>query len=209
MWLHVDGAYGAAAVLTRRGGDLLRGMELADSLSLDPHKWLFQPFEIGCILVRDASLLRDTFQVLPEYLKDTHRQSAEINLTDYGVQLTRSFRALKLWLSLKYFGLDSFRAAIEHGFELAEFTEACLRDMPGWEIISPAQMGIVCFRHRASDDAAHLELVQRILRDGFALVTSTVLGGSTVLRMCHINPRSTQEDVEETLRRLDRLARES
>jgi aromatic-L-amino-acid/L-tryptophan decarboxylase len=209
MWLHVDGAYGAAAVLTRRGGDLLRGIELADSLSLDPHKWLFQPFEIGCVLVRDANLLRDTFQVLPEYLKDTHQQSAEINLTDYGVQLTRSFRALKLWLSLKYFGLDSFRAAIEHGFELAEFTEACLRDMPGWKIVSPAQMGIVCFRHQASDDAAHLELVQRILRDGFALVTSTVLGGSTVLRMCHINPRSTQKDVEETLRRLDRLARDA
>jgi glutamate/tyrosine decarboxylase-like PLP-dependent enzyme len=208
MWLHVDGAYGAAAVLCQRGRDLLRGIHLADSLSFDPHKWLFQPFETGCVLVRDANLLRDTFQVLPEYLKDTHLRSAEINLTDYGVQLTRNFRALKLWLSLKYFGLDSFRAAIEHGFELAEFTQTCLRKMPGWEIVTPAQMGIVCFRHHASDDAGHLELVQKILRDGFALVTSTILRGRTVLRMCPINPRSTEADVEETLKRLDRFARE-
>jgi aromatic-L-amino-acid decarboxylase len=209
MWLHVDGAYGAAAVLSPRGRGLLQGIELADSLSLDPHKWLFQPFETGCVLVRDANLLLDTFQVLPEYLKDTRQQSADINLTDYGVQLTRNFRALKLWLSLKYFGLDSFRAAIEHGFDLAEFTEACLRKMPGWEIVTPAQMGIVCFRHPASDDAAHLRLVQRILKDGFALVTSTELRGTAVLRMCLINPRSTETDVEETLRRLDRFARDS
>jgi len=196
-------------VLCQRGRDLLQGIEFADSLSFDPHKWLFQPFETGCVLVRDADMLRDTFQVFPEYLKDTHQQSAEINLADYGVQLTRNFRALKLWLSLKYFGLDSFRAAIERGFVLAEFTEACLRNMPGWEIVTPAQMGIVCFRHQASDDAAHLRLVQRILKDGFALVTSTVLRGTTVLRMCPINPRSTEADIEETLRRLDRFAREA
>jgi glutamate/tyrosine decarboxylase-like PLP-dependent enzyme len=80
--------------------------------------------------------------------------------------------------------------------------------MPGWEIVTPAQMGIVCFRHQASDDAGHLELVQKILRDGFALVTSTILRGRTVLRMCPINPRSTEADVEETLKRLDRFARE-
>jgi glutamate/tyrosine decarboxylase-like PLP-dependent enzyme len=208
MWMHVDGAYGAAAVLCPRGRELLRGIELADSLSFDPHKWLFQPFETGCVLVRDGDMLRDTFQVFPEYLKDTHQQLAEINLADYGVQLTRNFRALKLWLSLKYFGLESFRAAIEHGFALAEFCEACIRKTPGWEIVTSAQMGIVCFRHRASDDAAHLRLVQRILKDGYALVTSTILRGTTVLRMCAINPRSTEADVEETLRRLDRFAQD-
>lgn len=207
MWLHIDGAYGAAAVLSERGRSLLRGIDLADSLSLDPHKWLFQPFETGCVLVRDVNRLRETFQIMPEYLKDTHQQSSEINLTDHGLQLTRNFRALKLWLSLKYFGLDSFRAAIQHGLVLAEFTEACLRKMSGWEIVTPAQMGIVCFRHTASGDAAHLELVQMMLRDGYALATSTVLRGRTVLRMCPINPRSTEADVEETLRRLDRFAR--
>jgi glutamate/tyrosine decarboxylase-like PLP-dependent enzyme len=207
LWLHVDGAYGAAAVICDRGRRLLDGLELADSLSLDPHKWLFQPFEIGCILVRDVVQLRDTFLILPEYLKDTHQYSAEFNFTDHGLQLTRGFRALKLWMSIKVFGMAAFRAAIERGFELAEFVEARLRKMPGWEIVTPAQMGIVCFRYGPADDAAHLRLVQAILKDGFALITSTVLQSRTVLRTCTINPRTTELDIEKTLERLDLLAR--
>jgi len=206
LWLHVDGAYGAAAALSRRGRDLLRGIELADSLSLDPHKWLFQPFEIGCVLVRDLAQLRDTFRILPEYLKDTHQRSEDFNFTDYGLQLTRSFRALKLWMSIQVFGMASFRAAIERGFVLAEFTEACLGGMPGWEIVTPANMAVVCFRYSAGSDAFHLRLVQALLDDGSALITSTVLRGRTVLRACTINPRSTQADIRTTLERLDFLA---
>ena len=207
LWLHVDGAYGAAAAICNQGRELLAGIEMADSLSLDPHKWLFQPFEIGCVLVREVVHLRDTFLILPEYLKDTHQYSDEFNFTDYGLQLTRGFRALKLWMSIKVFGMAAFRAAIERGFELAEFTEARLRKMPGWEIVTPAQMGIVCFRFEGADDAAHLGLVQSILKDGFALITSTVLRGRTVLRMCTINPRTSEADIEDTLDRLDCLAR--
>ena len=206
LWLHVDGAYGAAAVICNRGRELLAGLELADSLSLDPHKWLFQPFEIGCVLLREQVHLRDTFLILPEYLKDTHQYSAEFNFTDHGLPLTRGFRALKLWMSIKVFGMAAFREAVERGFELAEFIEARLRKMPGWEIVTPAQMGIVCFRYAAADDAAHLRLVQAILKDGFALITSTVLRGRTVLRTCTINPRTTEADIEETLDRLNRLA---
>ncbi|HTA72348.1 MAG TPA: aminotransferase class V-fold PLP-dependent enzyme [Bryobacteraceae bacterium] len=207
LWLHVDGAYGAAAAICNRGRELLAGIELADSLSLDPHKWLFQPFEIGCVLVRELVHLRDTFLILPEYLKDTHQYSTEFNFTDHGLQLTRAFRALKLWMSIKVFGMAAFRAAVERGFTLAEFTEARLRKMPGWEIVTPAQMGIVCFRFESADDAAHRRLVQSILKDGFALITSTVLRCRTVLRTCTINPRTTEADIEATLDRLDRLAR--
>jgi len=206
LWLHVDGAYGAAAVICNRGRDLLDGLEMADSLSLDPHKWLFQPFEIGCVLVRELAHLRDTFLILPEYLKDAQQYSTEFNFTDYGLQLTRGFRALKLWMSIKVFGMAAFRAAVERGFALAEFTEARLRKMSGWEIVTPAQMGIVCFRYESADDTAHLQLVQSILKDGFALITSTVLQGRTVLRTCTINPRTTESDIEETLDRLDLLA---
>ncbi len=206
LWLHVDGAYGAAAAISLRGRELLRGIELADSLSLDPHKWLFQPFEIGCVLVRDLAQLRDTFRILPEYLKDTHQDSEDFNFTDYGLQLTRSFRALKLWMSIQVFGMASFRAAIQRGFVLAEFTEACLREMPGWEIVTPANMAVVCFRYSAGSDAFHLRLVQALLDDGSALITSTVLRGRTVLRTCTINPRTTQADIRTTLERLDFLA---
>lgn len=207
LWLHVDGAYGAAAAISRRGRELLRGIELADSLSLDPHKWLFQPFEIGCVLVRDLAQLRDTFRILPEYLKDTHQYSEDFNFTDYGLQLTRGFRALKLWMSIQVFGLASFRAAIERGFVLAEFTEACLRGMPGWEVVTPANLAVVCFRYSPGSDAFHLRLVQALLDDGLALITSTVLRGRTVLRTCTINPRTTQADIRATLERLDFLAR--
>ena len=207
LWLHVDGAYGAAAVISERGRRLLAGLELADSLSLDPHKWLFQPFEAGCVLVRDLAHLRDTFRIMPEYLRDTQQNPAEFNFTDHGLQLTRGFRALKLWMSIQVFGMASMRAAVARGFQLAEFTEACLRRMPGWEIVSPAQMGIVCFRHSLLDDAAHLRLVQKTLEDGFALITSTVLGGRTALRTCTINPRTRELDIEETLGRLDGFAR--
>ena len=206
LWLHVDGAYGAASALSTRGRTLLQGIELADSLSLDPHKWLFQPFEIGCVLVRDLAQLRDTFRILPEYLKDTHQHSQEFNFTDHGLQLTRGFRALKLWMSIKVFGMASFRAAIERGFALAEFTEACLREMPGWEVVTPANMAVVCFRYSAGGDAFHLKLVQAILEDGFALITSTVLRGRTVLRTCTINPRTTETDIRGTLDRLNILA---
>jgi aromatic-L-amino-acid decarboxylase len=208
LWLHVDGAYGAAAVASQRGRELLGGLGLADSLSLDPHKWLFQPFEIGCVLVRDGALLSRTFLILPEYLKDTHQYSAEFNFTDHGLQLTRGFRALKLWMSIKVFGMASFRAAIDRAFVLAEFTEACLRKMPGWEIVTPAQLGIVCFRYKPANDAAHLQLVQTLLQDGFSLITSTVLRHRTVLRTCTINPRTTETDIEQSLARLDAFARQ-
>jgi aromatic-L-amino-acid decarboxylase len=207
LWLHVDGAYGAAAAISDRGRELLEGIDLADSLSLDPHKWLFQPFEIGCVLVRDIANLRDTFRILPDYLKDTQQYSAEFNFTDHGLQLTRSFRALKLWMSIKVFGMAAFRAAIDRGFAQAEFVEARLRRMPGWEIVTPAQMGIVCFRYSSADDAAHMRLVQTVLQDGFALITSTVLKHRSVLRTCTINPRTTNDDIDQSLERLDELAR--
>lgn len=207
MWLHVDGAYGAAAVLCEQGRALLDGLALADSLSLDPHKWLFQPFETGCVLVRNGGQLRNTFRILPDYLQDVHRNTDEINFTDLGIQLTRSFRALKVWLSFKVFGVGAFREAIAHGLRLAELAEARLREMADWEIVSPAQMAVVCFCYRRGDDAFHAAMVEAMLEDGFALATSTVLGGRTVLRMCTINPRTTEADVEMTIGRMDALAR--
>ena len=203
LWLHVDGAYGAAVALCDRGKGLLQGIELADSLALDPHKWLFQSMECGCVLLRDASILKATYRIMPEYLADVHRNLTEFNPCDYGIQLTRSFRALKLWMSIQYFGLDAFRNAMEQGFALAEFAEAKLRAMPGWEIVTPAFM-----RHRdvsSSRAADYAKIHQTMLRDGFALATSTVLKGRTVLRFCTINPRTTEDDVTRTLDWIDSL----
>jgi glutamate/tyrosine decarboxylase-like PLP-dependent enzyme len=205
LWMHVDGAYGAAAGINERGRAALAGIELADSLSFDPHKWLFQSFECGCVLLRDAARLKATYRIMPEYLADVHRNVAEFNPCDYGIQLTRGFRALKVWMSIQYFGMDAFRAAVEHGFELAEFAEAKLRRMPQWEIVTPAQMGIVTFRRRGADERFYPKLHDAMLRDGFALATSTILNGRTVLRLCTINPRTTELEIEQTLDWIDRL----
>ena len=206
LWMHVDGAYGAAAAISDRGRKLLDGIELADSLSFDPHKWLFQPIECGCVLLRDATLLKSTYRIMPEYLADVHRNVTEVNPCDYGIQLTRGFRALKVWMSIQYFGMDAFRSAVDRGFALAEFAEAKLRKMPNWEVITPAQMGIVTFRRRGAEESYYHQVHDAMLRDGFALATSTVLNGRTALRLCTINPRTTEADVEQTLDWLDRLA---
>jgi len=202
MWMHVDGAYGAAAALCDRGRALLQGLELADSLSLDPHKWLFQSIECGCVILRDADILKATYRITPEYLAEVHRNISEINPHDYGMQLTRGPRALKLWMSIQYFGLDAFRTAMERGFGLAELAERKLRAMPGWEIVTPAQMGIVTFHHPGTD---YEKIHNSMLSDGFALATSTVLKGRKVLRFCTINPRTTEDDITQTLDHIDRL----
>jgi aromatic-L-amino-acid decarboxylase len=207
LWLHIDGAFGAAAVLSQRGKTILNGLERAHSISLDPHKWLFQSFECGCVLVRDVALLKAAFQVTPDYLRDVHREVAEFNPCDYGVQLTRSFRALKVWMSFETFGLAAFRQAITRGFELAEVAERELRARGGWQILSPAQMATICFRFGQSE-ALQAQLVDAMLRDGFAFLTSTSLKGVTCLRLCTINPRTTDEDIVETVNRLDQLARQ-
>ena len=206
LWLHADGAYGAAAVICERGRKNLRGLERVDSLSLDPHKWLFQPFECGCVLVRDRLLLRSAFRVTADYLRDVHRETGEVNLGDHGIQLTRSFRALKLWLSIKTFGMAAFREAVTRGFELAELAERELRARAGWEILSSAQMGIVCFRF-GKDDELQGRIVEAMLREGYAFLTSTKIKQSICLRFCTINPRTTDQDIIESVRRLDECAR--
>ncbi|HVF59379.1 MAG TPA: aminotransferase class I/II-fold pyridoxal phosphate-dependent enzyme [Thermoanaerobaculia bacterium] len=209
LWLHVDGAYGAAAVLAERGRAALAGLERADSLSLDPHKWLFQPFACGCVLLREGHLLRQTFHVLPEYLQDVDRGLEEVNFCDLGIELTRGFRALKLWLSLQVFGLAAFRRAVERGIELAERAEALLRAAPErWRVVAPASLGVVCFRWappglpEAALERANRGVSDGLLADGTAFASSTRLGGRTVLRLCTINPRTTEEDLAWTLERM-------
>jgi aromatic-L-amino-acid/L-tryptophan decarboxylase len=203
LWLHVDGAYGAPAVLTEKGRAALAGLERADSLVLDPHKWLFQPYEIGCVLVREAGLLERTFTLSGVYLRDT--LGGEVNFRDRSVQLTRGGRALKLWLSIRVFGLAAFREAIAHGIALAEHAEALLRARPGWEVVSPAQLAIVCFR-RHGDDALQTRLAAAMVADGFAAPSTTEVGGRVALRMCTINPRTTFNDIERTILRMDELS---
>ena len=202
LWFHVDGAYGAAAALCESGRKALVGIGRADSLTIDPHKWLFQPYEAGAVLIREPGLLESTFTLNGEYLRDTF--GGEVNFRDRGIQLTRGVRALKLWLSVEVFGLSAFRDAVAHGIALAEHAEAVLRSRPGWEIVTPAQLGIVCFARDGGDES---QISAATVRDGYAAPSTTVLRGRTVLRFCTINPRTTFEDIEATIERMEWFSR--
>ncbi|MHC4599646.1 MAG: pyridoxal phosphate-dependent decarboxylase family protein [Planctomycetota bacterium] len=211
LWFHVDGAYGAPAVLCQKGEALLEGIGLADSLTLDPHKWLFQPMEAGCVLLREGNRLRDAFRVTPEYMKDTE---GEVNVADAGLQLTRGFRALKLWMSMKTFGVAAFRDAVAHGIRLGELAQEVLESSPRFEIVTPAQLGILTFRLASAHgdpgraDEANRSVVGRLREEGRAMLSTTELRGRTVLRMCVNNPRTTEEDIRETVGLLERWAGE-
>ncbi|MEX2281041.1 MAG: aminotransferase class V-fold PLP-dependent enzyme [Gemmatimonadota bacterium] len=205
MWLHVDGAYGGFAVLTDRGKRWLTGIEQADSVTLDPHKWLYQPFETGCLLVRDSANLVQAFHMMPDYLQDTAVAGQEVNFGDRGIQLTRSARAIKVWLSLQYFGLSRIRAAIDQTLDLTLDAEAMLRAAGCFEILTGAQLGVVCFRRTwpgASEtvlEQRNLRLTRDLAQSGLALISSTRVQGRYALRFCIMNHRTTSVDIEQVV----------
>jgi glutamate/tyrosine decarboxylase-like PLP-dependent enzyme len=204
LWLHVDGAYGGFAALSERGRAQLSGIELADSVTLDPHKWLYQPIECGSLLVREGWRLRDAFTINPDYLHDYRGE--EVNFADYGLQLTRTARALKIWLSISYFGLEAFRTAIDRAIELAHAAEEQVRASPNLELLSPASLGIICFRRTLpgvadEETRARLngELVRQFEATGRGLVSSTRLHGTYAIRLCVMNHTSGPDDVAAVL----------
>ncbi|WP_353095206.1 aminotransferase class V-fold PLP-dependent enzyme [Tissierella praeacuta] len=214
IWMHVDGAYGASVLLTKKYKHLLKGIELADSVSWDAHKWLFQTYSCGMVLVKDRLNLLNSFHANPEYLKDIEAKGDQVNFGDMGIELTRPARGLKLWLTLQVMGSDAISAAIEHGFQLAEWAENELNKRKNWEIISHAQLAIVNFRFapygltEEQTDEINQKISQAIIDDGYAGVFTTELNGKKVLRICAINPYTTESDMRNTVRILNEYAQE-
>ena len=217
LWLHVDAAYGGFAVVTEQGKRLLRGIERADSIGLDAHKWFFQPYEAGCLLVKDESTLTDAFAVRPDILQDTVWGANHPNFSNLGLQLSRSVRALKVWMSIQTFGMAAFRRAVARGMELAARAEAYVRASAVLEALNTATLGIVCFRVNPADsdlDEAELDKVNRTVLarmfwDDPAFMSSTLLHGTFALRMCIINHTTTWDDIRETLEAVERFGREA
>lgn len=214
LWMHVDAAFGGAAILSKDGNTILKGIEKADSLTVDPHKWFFQPYEIGCLLVKDHKWLSKTFSEKPVYLKDIEGNDSEINFYDHGIELTRGFRALKFYMSLKTFGLDAFKKAIQSGIDLAENVEELLRKSPMWEVISPATLAVINFRLNPIKynlpekelDTVNQFISKQIINTRSAVLVTTVLQNQVVLRMCLINPRTTMDDIKSTLDLCEKIA---
>jgi glutamate/tyrosine decarboxylase-like PLP-dependent enzyme len=214
VWLHVDGAYGGFAALTDRGRRLLGGIELADSVTLDPHKLLFQPYECGGLLVREPDGLRAAFEIVPPYLRDTRgADDGEVNLGDHGIQQSRTSHAFKVWLSIQTFGLEGFRRAIDRSLDLAEHAARRIEVSDELELVAPQSLGITCFRRRPAgvDDEAELAalnagLVAELERSGVAFVSSTTLRGRYAIRLCPMNHVTTVDDVDRALDFLERSA---
>lgn len=217
LWLHVDAAYGGFAIVTEQGKRLLRGIERADSIGLDPHKWFFQPYEVGCLLAKDQNTLKDAFAVRLDILQDTVWGKDHPNFADYGLQLSRSFRALKVWMSVQTFGMAAFRRAIAKGMELAARAEDHVRASPVLEATSTPTLGIVCFRVNPADGDLEEEALEEVNRtvlarmfwDDRAFMSSTMLHGTFTLRMCIVNHTTTLDDVRETLESVERFGRDA
>jgi selenocysteine lyase/cysteine desulfurase len=209
VWLHVDGAYGAFAVLTARGRAAMAGLGLADSVTLDPHKWLAMPFEVGCLMVREGAALEKAFELHPEYLAERHpRESQPVNFADRGLQLTRASRAIKVWLALEAFGVDAFRAAIDQALDLAILAERLVAADPRLELASPASLGVLTFRRRGEPgdppelvDRLNEAVVASIAAAGDVLLTSTVIHGRYAIRLCVLNHTSGEADVRYAIER--------
>jgi aromatic-L-amino-acid decarboxylase len=206
LWLHVDAAYGGFAALTARGRATLAGVDRADSVTLDPHKWLYQPMECGCVLIRDGARLERTFAIHPDYLDGDATQGAgEVNFADRGLQLSRSFRALKVWVAVQTFGLAAFRACIQRNLELAEYAEALIRSYPELTVMAPAMLGIVCFRREwpgcdeAETERRGTALAEELERGGTALVSTTRLAGQHAIRLCILNPTTSAGHVRRVI----------
>jgi aromatic-L-amino-acid/L-tryptophan decarboxylase len=217
LWMHVDGSYGAFAVLAKSARELFAGIELADSIALDPHKWLYLPVDVGCVIYRAPEIARAAFAHEAEYTRVIGEEADEaFAFWDYGPELSRRFRALKVWMLLKGVGVDSLSKAIESNLGCARYFESMVRASEGFEMMAPIELSIFCFRHvpmqlrRESPqaiDAFNERLLIALQRDGSSYLSNATLGGRFALRGCVLNYRTTLRDMEILLDDLRRVAR--
>ncbi|KAL4874342.1 pyridoxal-dependent decarboxylase [Aspergillus karnatakaensis] len=238
LWMHVDGAFGASAALSNSLAHLLEGIDRADSVAWDAHKWLFQTYGCGVVLVREKKHLRGSFADSAVFMPDTDRlENGEDengtpngndvavdlegdeempNLWNYGIELTRPARHMRLWFSMQVLGLETLGNMIDRGFESAELAEECVRGVEGWEVVAPACMAILNVRYiGVGDNKGEGELDRinagvpgKLIERNVAAISTTKFVGRVALRFCMINPLTTDEDVREFVAEMDKAARE-
>ncbi len=216
LWFHVDGAIGAVAVLSKHAGPKLKGMEQADSVALDLHKWLHIPFEAGCVLVRHSIEHRAAFSLTPEYLAHETRgiPGADLWFSDYGLELSRSFRALKVWMSVKEQGLNKFGRMIDRNIEQAKYFGNLVENDPNLELIAPIGLDIVCFRFNPGNldtdtlNRLNKEILFQLHEQGIAVPSYTTLKDIYCLRIAIANHRSRTEDFDLLAKEVVRIGRE-
>jgi aromatic-L-amino-acid/L-tryptophan decarboxylase len=203
LWLHVDGAYGGAGLFAPSVRHRYDGIEHADSFIVDPHKWLFAPFDCAALLYRDPSLARSVHKQDASYLDVIHDSPGEWNPTDYAYHLTRRARGLPLWFSLSVYGVAAYTEAIEASIALARDTAAEIRTRGNLELIREPELGIVLFRRRGWDAADYTRWADRLLHDQVAFIPPSAWEGETVARFAFLHPHTTMDLVREILDRMD------
>jgi aromatic-L-amino-acid decarboxylase len=205
LWMHVDGAHGALAAIA--APSKFTGMDLADSLSLDPHKWLYQPLDCGCLLYRDVNAAHATFSHTGDYAKALTSDPVEgFSFFEESMELSRRFRALRLWLSLRYHGLQAFRAAIQKDLDLAQRLATGIANHPNLEPLAPVELSAVCFRYVGTKSLSEDELnrhnaaiLKRVVQRGRVYLSNATLRGKFCLRACVVNHRTTADDVDSVI----------
>ena len=198
LWFHVDAAYGAAAMLSDRLRPLLAGIERADSVAFDFHKWFQVPYDAGCLVVRDEAAHRAAFERPAAYLSREDRGLAVGDFwpCDYGPDLSRGFRALKVWMTLRSYGTDRLAQVVEQTCDLARYLAARIEQEPLLKLMAPVRLNIVCFRHRLVDDQGQAEIVADLQESGVAAPSTTTIAGQTIIRAAVVNHRTRRADVD-------------
>ena len=204
LWFHLDGAFGALAALSPELRPLLAGMEKADSLAFDLHKWMYMPYEVGCALVRQEEVHRKAFALTPDYLTHSERGLAggKIWFSDYGVQLSRGFRALKVWMSIKEHGVQKYAKLIQQNVEQARYLAKLVEDSADLQLLAPVPLNIVCFRFVADQqkdetlNELNKELLIQLHESGVVAPSYTLINGKYALRVAITNHRSRRQDFE-------------
>jgi aromatic-L-amino-acid/L-tryptophan decarboxylase len=198
LWFHVDGAYGALFMLTERGRSVLRGLEEADSVILDPHKTLFLPFGTGAVLVRDARTLRRAHSSHADYLPDMQQEDELVDFCEISPELSRDFRGLRVWLPLKLFGIEPFREQLDEKLDLTEYALTELRKIEGIEIVAEPQLTILAFRY-GDEDAHNRRLLERINARKRVMLTPAILDGRFVIRIAIGSHRTHRDRIDMAL----------
>ena len=216
LWFHIDGAFGIFAVLDEKFSKMQKGIQLADSVAFDLHKWMYMPYEIGCVLVKNENIHRNAFTYTPEYLEHTQRGLAsKANwFSDYGVQLSRGFRSLKAWMCFKENGADKYRRLVSQNIQQAQYLSDLLDKENELQLLAPVPMNIVCYRYILDGysneqlNQINKELLIRIQESGIAAPSHTTLNGNFAIRVAITNHRSRREDFELLTRESIQIGRE-
>jgi aromatic-L-amino-acid decarboxylase len=202
LWFHVDAAYGGTAAVVPEMRELFAGWERADSIVINPHKWMFTPFDASLLLFRRPEVFRDAFSIVPEYLRASEIEGVR-NYNEFGVQLGRRFRALKLWLQIRWFGVDGIAARIREHCRLARELASRIEAHPDWEMLAPVPFALVCFRHRPAGesdperlDALNAQILEHVNRSGKIYLSHAKLRGEFALRVALGNPRAEMRHVD-------------